>query len=336
VQGSPASSVGDMLAALQPGGEVMVERAEPNWCAGFCGTWVIGDPDDPVGFVERLQAECGGGVYLLRPLRRLDNGQRRYAPGSVRVRVAGAPRAASTAQPPAAAVIDAPVVRERVVQPPSSGFDAFAGVFERVMAPIAQRLAAVESALARPVAPVAAAPTVDLVGELRKFAELRKLARELLGDGGGRDDDDDDDDDEQQQQPLDLESLAAKFLEQKLDAQTQPPPPQQQAPSSGPRLIRNGVDVSSSPPQPASAPPPQPMGAPPPPASAQEAAAQFAAKLGAMPPTDALQFLAEVQQRLPPQLRQVMEAVAQAQLDAQRGGDDDDDDEDDPHAAAFR
>ena len=57
-----------------------------------------------------------------------------------------------------------------------------------------------------------------------------------------------------------------------------------------------------------------------------------------MPPTDALQFLAEVQQRLPPELVAVMQAAAQAQAaaEARAHGDGDDEGEDDPHAAAYR
>src|SRR5262245_51355865 len=217
---APSDGIASMLAELGPEGEVLVERQEPHWCAGFCGTWSV-ETGDSVGFVERLQHELGGGVYLVRPLRRQPNGKKVYGSGSVRVRVAGQPRVPT--QPPSmggqqherAPYIDA-TAREPM-RAPARNDGGIVEALAAVLQPVAQRLAAVEAIIPRPT-PQPRSGGLDLVGELRKFAELRKLARELVGDGGRDDDDDDDDDDEPpQSQRLDPEALIAKFLESKLD-----------------------------------------------------------------------------------------------------------------------
>jgi hypothetical protein len=323
----------------------MLERQEPHWAAGFVGTWSI--DGDAVGFVERLQAELGGGVYLVRPLRRQANGKKVYAQGAVRVRVAGPPRVQQQ-QPHVIEATARDRLPERVPSRPAvSELGSLAPMFESIFGKFAERLAGIEQRLNAPVAAAPQPAAYDLTSELRRLAELRKLARELVGmdDAGG--DDDDDDDDEQPVAPaapkkLDLESMIAMYLEGKVNP---PAPAAAPAPMAGPQftIIRNEQQQQQQQQQQAQQQQQPQQQQQQQPTNAREAAAAFAQRLADMPPADALEFLGHVQSNLPPAVIAMLAQAAQQQAQQQQPQQqqqadpyEPDEPDDDAHAQAYR
>lgn len=339
-QGDAASDPSDyqaQLAALFDGlddsAEVMIERVEPAYAAGFIGTWEVFDRD-PASFMARLQAECGGHVYRVRPLRREVNGRKLYGRGMKRIRIAGPPlvegrRWGTDEGPP---VIDTTARVQPHPPPHPPAMQHPMGQFVEALNGIVTRLGALEAqsrAIANPQ------PTIDpmaqMLATMKGFAELQKVWQGLAPGGVAEEDDDDDDDDDE---PPNIETMIAQIIAKKFDSDGEPKSP---APAStpapapnttpGPRLIRSGVDVTdqgATTTGPAAA--PSSTASPPPPASghspqeAAEGARQVAGVLARLPADEAVAFLVQTMRDLPPEVQSGLQAAALAELQSNKAG----------------
>ena len=299
-------TVDGMLASLADYSEVSIFREEPSYAAGFIGTWSLANTD-PVGFIERLEQECGGSVYRVQPLVRQPNGQKYFGKGMRRIRVAGEPkhRGRPWGSRDTAAMATPTVIA--ATPTPQSSASPLAGVetMMQIVTGFTERLAGIEARLSQPAPQVAPAmPDTDpLKTTLATLAALERIKKFTGGF--------DDDDDGGGQPPADpmqqmMMMAMAKFMggdspQPQPQSQPQPQPqPQPQDGYSGPRLIRNEPQAQNE---------EQP-------ASVSTGAAAVAERLAQLQPHEAVQFLTEVSQQLPPQFQALLAQHAASKMGA--------------------